>query len=112
MLGDSMGEMFLYYGAADAAIIGGSLLPYGGQNLIEACAMGVPVILGPHTYNFAQVSQDAIVAGAALRVIDARAALMEAQSLQENALMKKQMADAALAFAAAHRGAEKNDGGY
>ena len=47
MLGDSIGEMFACYGAADAAIIGGSLLPYGGKNLIEACAMGVPVIIGP-----------------------------------------------------------------
>ncbi|MEK6662435.1 MAG: lipid IV(A) 3-deoxy-D-manno-octulosonic acid transferase [Pseudomonadota bacterium] len=105
VLGDSMGEMFTYYGAADAAIIGGSLLPFGGQNLIEACAMGVPVILGPHTYNFSQAAQDAIAAGAALRVVDASAALMQAQGLLEDALMKKQMGDSALEFAAAHRGA-------
>jgi len=105
VLGDSMGEMFAYYGAVDVAIIGGSLLPYGGQNLIEACAMGVPVIIGPHTYNFTQATQDAISAGAALRAVDARAALIQGQSLLENTLLEKQMADAALAFATAHRGA-------
>ena len=105
VLGDSMGEMFAYYGAADVAIIGGSLLPYGGQNLIEACALGVPVIIGPHTYNFAQVAQDAIAAGAALRVGDANAALVQANGLLEDALIKNQMCDATLKFAAAHRGA-------
>ncbi|MBT9612053.1 MAG: lipid IV(A) 3-deoxy-D-manno-octulosonic acid transferase [Burkholderiales bacterium] len=105
VLGDSMGEMFTYYGAADVAIIGGSLLPYGGQNLIEACALGVPVIIGPHTYNFTQVAQDAIAAGAALRVVDASAAMAQAQRLLENAADKQRMRDAAREFAAAHRGA-------
>ncbi|MDP1680326.1 MAG: lipid IV(A) 3-deoxy-D-manno-octulosonic acid transferase [Burkholderiales bacterium] len=105
VLGDSMGEMFAYYGAADVALIGGSLLPFGGQNLIEACAMGVPVILGPHTYNFTQATKDAFAAGAALQVVDASAALVQAQRLLEDALMKKQMGKAALEFAAAHRGA-------
>jgi 3-deoxy-D-manno-octulosonic-acid transferase len=49
VLGDSMGEMAAYYRASDAAFVGGSLLPYGGQNLIEACAAGVPVLVGPYT---------------------------------------------------------------
>ncbi|MGC2048919.1 MAG: lipid IV(A) 3-deoxy-D-manno-octulosonic acid transferase, partial [Gallionella sp.] len=57
VLGDSMGEMFGYYAAADIAFIGGSLLPFGGQNLIEACAVGTPVLVGPYTYNFAEVTQ-------------------------------------------------------
>ena len=105
LLGDSMGEMFAYYGAADATIIGGSLLPYGGQNLIEACTMGVPVIIGPHTYNFAQVAQDAIAAGAALRVADANVAIVEAQRLLENAAVKRRMSEASREFAAPHRGA-------
>ena len=68
VLGDSMGEMFAYYAACDIAFIGGSLLPFGGQNLIEACVVGKPVIIGPHTYNFAQASELAIKSGAALRV--------------------------------------------
>lgn len=70
VLGDSMGEMFTYYSACDVAFIGGSLLPLGGQNLLEACAMGVPVIIGPHTYNFSEIAEQAVGKGAALRVGD------------------------------------------
>jgi len=68
VLGDSMGEMFAYYAACDIAFIGGSLLPLGGQNLIEAAACGKPVLIGPHTFNFAQATDSAIAHGAALRV--------------------------------------------
>ncbi|MDY0074145.1 MAG: lipid IV(A) 3-deoxy-D-manno-octulosonic acid transferase, partial [Thauera sp.] len=56
-LGDSMGEMFAYYHAADVALIGGSWLAFGGQNLIEACAVGTPVLIGPHTFNFSAVAE-------------------------------------------------------
>lgn len=68
LLGDSMGEMFTYYGACDVAFIGGSLAPLGGQNLIEASAMSKPVLIGPHTFNFALATELAIQAGAAWRV--------------------------------------------
>src|SRR6202795_4051790 len=60
VLGDSMGEMAAYYRACDTAFVGGSLLAYGGQNLIEACAAGVPVLVGPYTYNFAQAAESAV----------------------------------------------------
>jgi 3-deoxy-D-manno-octulosonic-acid transferase len=73
VLGDSMGEMFAYYCASDVAFVGGSLLPLGGQNLLEACAVGRPVIVGPHTFNFEEATEGAIEAGAALRVADAPA---------------------------------------
>lgn len=68
VLGDSMGELFAYYTCADFAFIGGSLLPYGGQNLIEACAVGVPVLVGKHTYNFSEVTKLATSSGAAIQV--------------------------------------------
>ena len=68
VLGDSMGELFAYYAACDIAFIGGSLLPLGGQNLIEAAACGKPLLIGPHTFNFAQAAEAAITHGAALRV--------------------------------------------
>ena len=68
LLGDSMGEMFAYIAACDLAFIGGSLLPLGGQNLIEACALGKPVLIGPHTFNFLEVTELALAAGAAQRV--------------------------------------------
>src|SRR2546426_7232140 len=67
VLGDSMGEMAAYYRACDVAFVGGSLLTYGGQNLIEACAAGVPVLIGPYTYNFAQAAEGAVPPGAAGR---------------------------------------------
>ncbi|MBC7513995.1 MAG: lipid IV(A) 3-deoxy-D-manno-octulosonic acid transferase [Herminiimonas sp.] len=105
LLGDSMGEMYAYYAAADAAFIGGSLMPLGGQNLIEACAVGTPVLIGPHTFNFAAVTQDAIDAGAALRVDDAAALLASAQALLGDAAVVGAMAGAARAFAMQHRGA-------
>ncbi len=105
ILGDSMGEMFAYYAAADVALIGGSLLAFGGQNLIEACVMGVPVVLGPHTENFVQVAEDAISAGAALRVQDASSALRRAADLMEDANQREAMALAGRDFAARHKGA-------
>ena len=105
VLGDTMGEMFTYYGACDVAYIGGSLLPYGGQNLIEACAMGVPVLIGPHTYNFARAAEDAITAGAAQRVADATELMQTAGNLLRNEAARHAMGEAARAFAAAHRGA-------
>ena len=63
-----MGEMYSYYSLANIALMGGTILPYGGQNLIESMAMKVPVILGPHTYNFHDVSNEAIRKGAGLRI--------------------------------------------
>jgi len=71
VLGDSMGEMSAYYAATDVAFVGGSLLPLGGQNLIEPIALGIPVLIGPHTFNFAEATAGAVAAGAARRVADA-----------------------------------------
>lgn len=104
-LGDSMGEMFAYYASADVALMGGSWLPYGGQNLIEACAVGTPVILGPHTYNFAQAADQAIAAGAALRGQDPAAGMGAALALIADAEVRENMGQAGRAYAAAHRGA-------
>src|SRR6185436_20153077 len=67
-IGDSLGEMALYYGLADVALLGGSFLPLGGQNLIEAAACGCPVIMGEHTFNFSEAAELALDAGAARRV--------------------------------------------
>lgn len=105
VLGDSMGEMFAYYAACDVAYIGGSLLPLGGQNLIEACALGKPVIVGPHTFNFALATEEAIAAGAAIRVNDASAMLADAQDLLSDTTTRQTMSINAANFARQHRGA-------
>ena len=105
VLGDSMGEMFAYYVAADLAFIGGSLLPLGGQNLIEACAVGTPVLVGEHTFNFAAVSNDAVAAGAAIRVHDANAMLQQAAALLVDDDTRRAMGMRAREYALQHRGA-------
>jgi 3-deoxy-D-manno-octulosonic-acid transferase len=105
LLGDSMGEMFAYYAACDCAFIGGSLLPLGGQNLIEACALAKPVLVGEHTFNFLQATEEAVAAGAALRVPDAPALLRAAAGLLDDRDRCAGMGAHALAFAARHRGA-------
>jgi 3-deoxy-D-manno-octulosonic-acid transferase len=105
LLGDSMGELGAYYAAADLAFIGGSLLPLGGQNLIEACAAGVPVLIGPHTFNFTQATNDAINAGAALRVDDPQGLARGLRELFTDKPRRLAMSAAASAFAARHRGA-------
>lgn len=105
VLGDSMGEMAAYYGAADLAFIGGSLLPLGGQNLIEAASAGCPVLIGPHSFNFAAVSEAALAAGAAVRVADAEALVHEVMTLFAAPERRTAMRAAGQAFTAQQRGA-------
>ena len=103
-LGDSLGEMALYYGAADVALLGGSFAPLGGQNLIEAAACGCPLLMGPHTFNFLQVAQWAEANGAAERVVDIQAAAARAVVVCADPA-RAAWSERALAFAAQHRGA-------
>jgi 3-deoxy-D-manno-octulosonic-acid transferase len=105
VLGDSMGEMFAYCAAADIAFIGGSLLPYGGQNLIESCAVGTPVIIGSHTYNFAEATQLAITAGAAIQVGNADELVTQLQKLLNNPIRLANMHRQCLDFVQLNRGA-------
>lgn len=104
-LGDAMGELSACYIAADLALIGGSWLALGGQNLIEACAVGTPVLLGPHTWNFAEISQQAIACGAAWRCADLEAALEQAEKLLNATETRIEAGKKAFAFAQQHRGA-------
>ena len=105
LVGDSMGEMFAYYAACDLAFIGGSLLPLGGQNLIEACALGKPVLIGPHTFNFAQVTEQAIAAGGALCVADGAMLFAETARLLSDEGARRAMGERGVAFSNHHRGA-------
>lgn len=105
LLGDSLGELFAYYAAGDVAFVGGSLLPLGGQNLIEPCSVGLPVVMGPSVFNFADASQMALEAGA-LRQGDTPEAVVDllCQHLK-HAQQRNEAGLAARQFAAAHRGA-------
>jgi 3-deoxy-D-manno-octulosonic-acid transferase len=104
-LGDTLGEMALYYGLADAALLGGSFAPLGGQNLIEATACGCPVLMGPHTFNFAQAAELAQQAGAALRVEDMAQAIVTALQMVRFGPDENAHVAACVAFSQAHRGA-------
>jgi 3-deoxy-D-manno-octulosonic-acid transferase len=104
-LGDSMGELFAYYAASDAAFIGGSLLDYGSQNLIEPCAVGVPVLVGPSTYNFADAARAALAQHAAISIASAEELIDEALALLGDPPRRAAKSKAASEFAAHHRGA-------
>jgi 3-deoxy-D-manno-octulosonic-acid transferase len=104
-LGDTMGEMAFYYALCDVAVIGGSFEPLGGQNLIEGCAAGIPVITGPHMYNFADVTRLAVRAQAALQAPDAAAALAAARELLSDPERCARMGIAGKRLCARHRGA-------
>ena len=104
-LGDSMGELALWYALADVAVMGGSLLPHGGQNLIEPASVGCPVILGPHVWNFAAASQLAVQMDAAVTLNEPQALENVVSGLLSDAGRRQQMSAAGLAFSASQRGA-------
>ena len=97
--------MALYYGLADLALLGGSFESLGGQNLIEAAACGCPLLMGPHTFNFAEAARLSAAAGAAKTVASMAEALFAAQDLLAQPERRSAMAAAADRFASAHSGA-------
>jgi 3-deoxy-D-manno-octulosonic-acid transferase len=104
ILGDAMGNMAFFYSASDVAIMGGSLLNFGSQNLIEACACGCPVVLGPSTYNFADAAQAALECGAAMQETEPRGVLPLALQLLGAPARLAQAQQQAHVFAASQRG--------
>jgi 3-deoxy-D-manno-octulosonic-acid transferase len=110
-LGDSLGEMALYYSLADGALLGGSFAPLGGQNLIEAAACACPVFMGPHTFNFAEVAEQAEVEGAARRVPDMAQAVEQASTAVTDTAAMQMWRTQALAFTQAHKGAARRVAG-
>lgn len=71
LVGDSMGELMRFYACADVAFVGGSLIAGGGHNYLEPAALGLPVLSGPHRFNFAEISELLEQAGALVEVADA-----------------------------------------
>ncbi|OYY61857.1 MAG: 3-deoxy-D-manno-octulosonic acid transferase [Burkholderiales bacterium 28-67-8] len=114
-LGDSIGEMASYFGCAQVALLGGSFEPLGGQNLIEAAACGCPVLMGPHTFNFADAAERALQEGAAQRAADITDAVRRAVAMVTPVAANSAgepdqttpSAERALAFVERHRGAAR-----
>ncbi len=107
-LGDTMGEMALYYAMSDVALLGGSFAPLGGHNLIEATACGCPVVMGPHTFNFAQAAELAVAAGAAFERADMTQGIEAALRLVQSPPDLARAHAAASALGASHAGAAQN----
>ena len=104
-LGDTMGEMPFYFAASDVALIGGSFVPLGGQNLIEALAVGTPVVVGPSMFNFSEATKLAVKVGAAIQAPDAASAVEISLALLLDPEKRRQMSAAGRALCEAHRGA-------
>ncbi len=105
LLGDSMGEMFAYFAAADVAFVGGSLAPVGGHNVLEPAALGVPVLFGPQMHNFIAARDLLLVSDAALEVGDAGQLAARLMSLFGDAAQRARMGQAGKAAVEANRGA-------
>ncbi len=103
-LGDSMGEMPVYYAASDVCLLGGSFAALGGQNLIEAAACGCPIVMGPHTFNFEEASELALQSRAAIRVSNLHDGVTRAIKLAHDP-ERNGWVERAFNFAAMHRGA-------
>jgi 3-deoxy-D-manno-octulosonic-acid transferase len=100
-----MGELYAYYGASDIAIVGGSCLDYGGQNPIEAMAMGIPVIMGPHTEHFSALVRQAIQKKALLQLKSPSELSLTILSLYQEADKRQQLRTRAFAFWEKEQGA-------
>lgn len=105
VLGDSMGELFSYYAACDFTFVGGSLLKFGGQNLIEAASMGKPILIGKYTYNFAEASKNAVRAGAAIQIKNVDELREKIKYLRDHSEKRAKMQHASLNFTQASTGA-------
>jgi 3-deoxy-D-manno-octulosonic-acid transferase len=104
-LGNSLGEMALYYGMSDVALLGGSFEPLGGQNLIEAAACACPVVMGPSVFNFSEAAALAIESGAAFAVDSMPQAVDTASKMVDSRAAVDVARAAALQFAKSHQGA-------
>jgi 3-deoxy-D-manno-octulosonic-acid transferase len=104
-LGDSLGEMALYYSLSDVALLGGSFEALGGQNLIEPAACACPVVMGPHTFNFAEAAALAEAEGAAHRTADMSQGVQKALALLRSQDELRRAAVCAHQFSARHGGA-------
>ncbi|MCF7981064.1 MAG: lipid IV(A) 3-deoxy-D-manno-octulosonic acid transferase [Pseudomonadales bacterium] len=107
MLGDSMGELLLFYAASDVAFVGGTLVATGGHNFLEPVALGIPVICGPHRFNFSQVSEMLLAAGAMQEVTDTVELGEAVAAILEEPKISQRMLSAGLAVIEANRGAQQ-----
>lgn len=107
VLGDTMGELLLFLSGATVAVIGGSLVNHGGHNVLEASAWGVPVVTGPHMFNFADISDLLVEAGAMTRLTDPAELGDYLTELLASPQRRREMGEAGQQVVADNRGAKK-----
>ena len=105
VLGDTMGELTMFLAAADIAFVGGSLVPVGGHNPLEPAVLGLPIIMGPHVFNFAGVDALLAAAGGRYRVANSADLAATLESLFDDAAMRERAGSQALSVVNQHRGA-------
>lgn len=105
LLGDTMGELMMFYAAADVAFVAGSLVPIGGHNLLEPASLGRPVLTGPHNFNSEAAAHLLLEAGAARTVADARQLGSVVRDLLGDAALRRSMGAAGRVVLDANRGA-------
>jgi len=104
-LGDSMGELLRFYAAADIAFVGGSLVATGGHNVLEPALLGLPVLFGPHMFNFTEASERLLQAQAAWQVADAGELAAAVDRLLADPELRQAAGQSGRAVVERHRGA-------
>jgi 3-deoxy-D-manno-octulosonic-acid transferase len=102
---DAMGQLMPLFAATDVAFVGGSLVPIGGHNVLEPAALSVPVLVGPHTFNFEEITHSLIQQGGAERVTDAARLGPDVLHLLLDAARRERMGQAAQQVFERERGA-------
>ena len=105
LLGDTMGELVMLYACADVAFVGGSLVPNGGHNYLEPAALGLPVLSGPHRFNFTEISDLLQGAGALQLVGDAQSLAEAVEALLQDPRLRQQAGESGRAVVEANQGA-------
>jgi 3-deoxy-D-manno-octulosonic-acid transferase len=102
---DGIGELRKFYGTADIAFIGGSLVPHGGQNPLEAALAGIPVLFGPHMFNFAEITRNLLSAGAGFQIQDSGTMALKVSELFQEPNLRQTMGSKGEVFVKSNRGA-------
>ncbi|TAN67888.1 MAG: 3-deoxy-D-manno-octulosonic acid transferase [Methylobacter sp.] len=104
-LADTMGELKMLYAAADAAFVGGSMVPVGGHNILEAATVGTPVLFGPYMANFKDIAQGVLRQNAAVQCRDSNEIIRAIIALHANSAYRQSLAEKGRAFVRQNQGA-------
>jgi len=102
---DTMGELKMLYAASDVAFVGGSMVPRGGHNILEAAAVGVPVMFGPYMVNFKEIARGVLSHKAAIQCQNKDELINSIVALYEQPVYRKALAEKGIEFVRQNQGA-------